>query len=383
MEPSAVGGQLLALSSSLARPSALADHPPIGQIQIPGIPAGISAEGILPVMQLYTAVLEANRILDRVRPRLAQTPPAGPQDPLTPLTASPHWPGLFYKREDATITRAYKVRGAVVGMAKHLEADPTRGFLAVSTGNHALGVLHAAALLRPGSVRLVVPTGLTPWKAQRIHDKIQVLKELGVSAQCVAVGDTFDSARAWAMAHQAPDETYLDPYADPWVVAGQGTIGFELAQQLRDALRQAATLGQTLPREITVVAPVGGGGLLAGTATALHLAAAWDPAFRSVALRCVGLRLSEPEAPLGDAIRVAKLAPFNQQVLDTLQVQLVGMDQSVMASGQAQVQADLGLLVEGASAGAVHHALTTPTACPSPARWTVCVLSGANIAPSA
>lgn len=385
MKSSTAGGQAL----DFCRPPRFPEATLSEYIQMPGIPAGMSLEAYLPLMQQYAATLEANRILDRFRPQLSQLQNNNLQAPLTPLVPSNLYQNLYYKREDLTTTRAYKVRGALVGMAKHMELAQARHFVAVSTGNHALGVLKAAELLRPASVRIVVPHNTAENKLVKIDQAIATLKPLGIAAERVTVGGSFDEARAFAMAEPDPSWCYLDPYSDPWVVAGQGTLGFELFQQIGPLLENDA-LKEVPPKEVLVISPVGGGGLLAGTATALKLASAWDSRFRGVHLRFLGLRLSNPQSPLGDAIRVNQVAPRNQQLMNTLKVENLRLQDSQMTQGRLAVKQDLGVWVEGASAGTL-AAVLGPVVQPSvdafatdysvsDHRLVVCLLSGGNVA---
>ncbi len=355
-----------------------------GRIRLPGFPVGLSIQSYLPLVHRYTQILEASRILDRHRdhlrllarfnPALANT--GEPQAPLTALSPSTLLPHLYYKREDQTATRAYKLRGALVGMAKTLESQQLKRFLTVSTGNHALGVLKAAELLLPQAVRLVVPGNTALLKLEKLRKAIDGLNANGVQADLLSKGDTFDQARTWAMANQEADDAYLDPYSDPWVVAGQGTLGLELLAQIGDLLSQHPY------EEVVIIAPIGGGGLLTGTATALRLASAWEPAFRNVNLRFVGLRLEDLQAPLGDAIRVAQIAPDNLQALNALTVSIHTMSQEDMAQGVRFVQNDLGQTVEGASGGTLYPALKWPDHSPNPRRLVVSVLSGGNVNPA-
>jgi len=351
-----------------------------GRIRLPGFPAGLSVQAYLPLVHLYAKVLEASRILDRYRDFLRllndedRKPYRSdqPQAPLTALTPSTLLPHLYYKREDQTATRAYKVRGAVVGMAKLMESRSVKKFLTVSTGNHALGVLKAAELLLPESVRLVVPSNTAPVKLEKLKKAIHGLNAQGVQADLLFRGQTFDEARAWALDNQAENEAYLDPYSDPWVVAGQGTLGLELLGQIQSLLQQ----GQY--EEVVLISPIGGGGLLTGTATALKMASAWESAFRNVELRFLGLRLDDLNAPLGDAIRVAQMADFNQSTLDALNVPVQTMTDAQMAKGVEFVQCDLRQQVEGASGGTVHPALSDDAYKPSAKRLVISLLSGAN-----
>lgn len=350
-----------------------------GRIRLPGFPAGLSIESYLPLVHQYAKILEASRILDRYRNHLRLADDVletsfsnQPQSPLTDLTASSMLSHLYYKREDQTATRAYKVRGAVVGMAKFMESQNVKQFLTVSTGNHALGVLKAAELLLPESLRLVVPCTTASVKLEKLQKTIVGLNSKGVQADLLFRGKTFDEARAWALANQQENEAYLDPYSDPWVVAGQGTLGLELLEQLGDLLQRGNY------EEVVVLSPIGGGGLLTGTATALKMASAWEPAFRNVSVRFVGLRLDDLNAPLGDAIRVAEMAPSNAVALQSLGVTVQFMTQDQMAQGVDFVRHDLGHAVEGASGGTLHPVLSDESCQPNERRLVVSLLSGGN-----
>ncbi|MBY0404257.1 MAG: pyridoxal-phosphate dependent enzyme, partial [Cyanobacteria bacterium] len=107
------------------------------------------------IQAAFQKIKAASLILERVLKTEA---------PLTPLDPSQMMGNLLYKREDLTLTKAYKLRGAVVGMAYALETLGYQKFLTVSTGNHALGVLKAAELLKPQQIRLVVPLNTSPYK---------------------------------------------------------------------------------------------------------------------------------------------------------------------------------------------------------------------------
>jgi threonine dehydratase len=351
-----------------------------GRIRLPGFSSGLSIESYLPLVHQYTRILEASRILDRYRTQLRwmESLEDNPgQAPLTPLTPSRIKLHLHYKREDQTATRAYKVRGAVVGMAKMMESQNVRRFITVSTGNHALGVLKATELLKPESVRIVVPHNTALQKLEKLETTLAILHQKNVKADLLKVGQTFDEARAWAMSQESAEEAYLDPYNDPWVVAGQGTLGLELVIQIGQLLREAERDGHPY-EEVVLISPVGGGGLLTGTATGLKMASSWETAFRNVNLRFLGLRLETLDSQLGDAIRVAQVADFNRDSLEALRVPLLSMSDADMAAGVAFVQQDINQKVEGASGGAVYPALSNPAYYPTEKRLVVSLLSGAN-----
>jgi threonine dehydratase len=342
------------------------------RITLPGISPGLSIPVYRQLVSLYDGILEADARLQSYRDELsleADCPQA-----ITPLTPSNRHPFLLYKREDRTAVMAYKLRGALNAMAKAMETGGYFRFLAVSTGNHALGVLKSAEVLRPDSVRIVVPKNTIKTKLDKLMAKSRALSSQGLQAEIIQAGDTFDEAKQWAMA-QNQAEYYLDPYADPWVVAGQGTIGLEILRQLTPTFE-----AHGLPQELVLISPVGGGGLLGGTATALAMATAWDPRFRSVQLRVAGLRLRHLNSELGDAIRVKQPGDINRLLFRALDVTLQTMDDAEMARGMAYVRDDIGVRIEGASGGSLVPVLQQPERfAPTDQRCVVCLLSGGNV----
>jgi threonine dehydratase len=151
---------------------------------------------------------------------------------------------LHLKREDMQAVFSFKLRGAYNKMAHLDPAVRARGVIAASAGNHAQGVALAAQKLACPAV-IVMPV-TTP----RI--KIDAVQRLG--AQVVLHGDAYDEAQAHAEQMAAQQHlTFVHPYDDPEVIAGQGTIGMEI-------LRQCSPLPQA------IFVPVGGGGLIAGIA---------------------------------------------------------------------------------------------------------------------
>ncbi len=152
---------------------------------------------------------------------------------------------LYLKREDEQPVFSFKLRGAYNKMAHLSAAELSRGVIAASAGNHAQGV--ALAAQRLGCEATIVMPVTTP------QIKIAAVKARGASV--VLFGDSFSDAYAHALALQKKTRaTFVHPYDDPDVIAGQGTIGMEI-------LRQA-----TEPLDAIFVA-IGGGGLIAGIAS--------------------------------------------------------------------------------------------------------------------
>ncbi|RKS69018.1 threonine dehydratase [Actinomadura pelletieri DSM 43383] len=156
----------------------------------------------------------------------------------TPLVSSGLADGAALKLETFQPTGAFKVRGALAALAALPDGVPA---VTASAGNHGLGMGYAAA--RVGAdVTVVVSTRASRVKVERIA---------AYPVRLVQHGTTYDEAEAHATALTARSSgRYVSAYNDPAVIAGQGTIGRELDEQADGPL--------------TVVAPVGGGGLLAG-----------------------------------------------------------------------------------------------------------------------
>ena len=147
------------------------------------------------------------------------------------------------KREDRQPIHSFKIRGAYTRMRALTDQERADGVITASAGNHAQGVALSASLLGVHAI-VVMPATTAPIKVEAVR---------GHGAEVVLVGDTFDTAQAEALRLAKERRlTYIAPFDDPLVIAGQGTIGLELIQQ--DA---------HLDR---VFVPVGGGGLAAGVA---------------------------------------------------------------------------------------------------------------------
>lgn len=151
---------------------------------------------------------------------------------------------VWLKREDEQPVFSFKIRGAYNKMAGLPRATLKKGVIASSAGNHAQGVALAARTL--GCKATIVMPKTTP------EIKVRSVKAFG--GKVVLRGDNYDDAQEHA--HQLEKEkglTFIHPYDDPDVIAGQGTIGFEILKQMTGDLD-------------AVFVPVGGGGLIAGIA---------------------------------------------------------------------------------------------------------------------
>ena len=157
---------------------------------------------------------------------------------------------VAFKLENLQRTGAFKLRGAYNKIASLSDNQRARGLIAASSGNHAQGVAYAARCFGlDDRTRIYMPDS-TP------QTKIDSTRRYG-DVEVVFVDGTYDdAARA---AHTEADQTgatYIEPYNDPDIIAGQGTIGLEIMQ---DA-----------PETDVILVPVGGGGLVSGIALGAH-----------------------------------------------------------------------------------------------------------------
>ena len=149
---------------------------------------------------------------------------------------------MYLKSENLQFTASFKERGACNKLAQL--PPETRGVVAMSAGNHAQGVAYHAQRL--GLRAIIVMPRFTPG--------VKVERTRGFGAEVVLHGDTLDEARTHALALDEQENlTFVHPYDDEQMMAGQGTIALEMLQDVPDL--------------DTLIVAVGGGGLIAGMAT--------------------------------------------------------------------------------------------------------------------
>ncbi len=148
---------------------------------------------------------------------------------------------VYLKREDLQPVHSFKIRGAYNKITQLSDAEKARGVIAASAGNHGQGVALAAKKL--GLSAVVVMPRTTP------SIKVEAVKSYG--AEVELAGDNYSEAADYCeMLIKKSERTFIHPYNDPLVIAGQGTVGQEVLEQL--------------PSVTHVFVPVGGGGLIAG-----------------------------------------------------------------------------------------------------------------------
>lgn len=152
---------------------------------------------------------------------------------------------LFLKPENLQLTGSYKIRGAYNKISRLTDAEKQQGIIACSAGNHAQGVAYSAQKLGIHAV-ICMPESAPQVKVEATHK---------MGAEIVLVPGTFDDAYQRSLELQKEcGYTFIHPFDDETIIAGQGTIGLEIMEELPDA--------------DVIICPVGGGGLISGIAIA-------------------------------------------------------------------------------------------------------------------
>ncbi|HPI41183.1 MAG TPA: threonine ammonia-lyase [Pseudobdellovibrionaceae bacterium] len=152
----------------------------------------------------------------------------------------------YFKFENQQRTGSFKIRGAYNKIVNLTEEEKSKGVIACSAGNHAQGVALSAKLLNVQSTVVMPETAPL--------NKLMATQSYG--AQVVRKGETFDEALTYARElEKEKNFTFVHPFEDPLIVAGQGTLGLEILEQLPDIDH--------------LVVPIGGGGLISGIALAI------------------------------------------------------------------------------------------------------------------
>lgn len=291
----------------------------------------------------------------RIAGRVRHTPMLEVGPTRTPVIADSR---LVLKLECLQPTGSFKVRGAVNTLLSLPKDQVARGLITASGGNHGLAVAYAA---RIGGTRAVV---YLPTSAPK--DKADKLRAWG--AEVVIEGAVFDEAAVAATARaEAEGMTFVHPFAPPSVIAGQGTIALEIVEQV--------------PEVDTVLVAIGGGGLIAGIATALK---ALRPEIRVIGIEPEGAPTHHASRAAGtlvtlDAITTAAgtLAPRRTEALNFALVSdhvddLVLVSDDAMRDAARWLWFECGLAAE--LSGAAGVAALMAGAVTVPAGSTVCTL---------
>jgi threonine dehydratase len=270
---------------------------------------------------------------------------------------------VYLKPENLQRTGSFKLRGAYNKIRTLSAAERERGVIASSAGNHAQGVALAA---REAGIpaTIVMPLSAPLTKVQRTR---------GYGAHVVLAGEFYEEAYARALEIQAEEDlVFVHPFDDPHVIAGQGTIGLEIVEEMNDV--------------DTVLVPIGGGGLVSGIATAVK---ALRPSARIVGVEAAGapaalralevgklLALDRAET-IADGIRVRKIGELAYEIVRSLVDEVVLVDDEEISLAMVELMEASKLVVEGA--GAVTVAALLNSRVERLGRRVVAVLGGGNV----
>jgi threonine dehydratase len=203
-----------------------------------------------------------------------------PVEPCRPLTAKLGGP-VWLKCENLQRAGSYKVRGAYTRIVRLSAEERARGVVAASAGNHAQGVAVAAAACGT-SATVFMPVGAP-------LPKVAATKGYGASVQLT--GATVDEALVAAQEFaERTGAVFIHPFDHPDVIAGQGTVGLEILEQVPDVR--------------TIITGVGGGGLISGVAVAVK---ALRPDVRVIGVQAVGAAAYPPSLRQGHPVRLKQL----------------------------------------------------------------------------
>jgi len=309
-------------------------------------PGGVSSDDVAAARKLLRDVISDTPLLhSRV---------------LSEIVAGP----VYLKAENLQRTGSFKVRGAYNRIARLTDGERARGVVAASAGNHAQGVAFAAGLLGC-TATVVMPQGAPLPKLQATR---------GYGAQVILHGHNVEDALREALAFaERTGAVFIHPFDHQDIVAGQGTLGFEIIEQC--------------PQVRTILIPVGGGGLAAGVTVAVN---SLDPEVKIVGVQaaavpgmvasmaeghpvqCVG------EPTMADGIAVQRPGDIPFSILAWAADRIVTVSEAALARGLLLCLERAKQVVEPAGAAGVAALLAEPGAFEPPI---VVVLSGGNIDP--
>ncbi len=272
---------------------------------------------------------------------------------------------IYLKLENLQMTGSFKERGALNRIAMLTPEQASRGVIAASAGNHAQGVAYHAT--KRGIRALIVMPLATPL--------VKVTATRGFGAEVLLHGANYDEACEEATRLAAEQNlTFIHPFDDPAVMAGQGTIGLELLEQI--------------PELEAVVVPIGGGGLIGGIACAIKQS---KPSVRIIGVQTARLPSMQiaieqgqpvtidPSTTIADGIAVRRAGDVNFPVVQQYVDEIVTVDEDEIASSILVLLEREKTLAEGAGATALAALLqkkTSLSARPLPAHTAVLVCGG-------
>jgi len=205
-------------------------------------------------MIALSEIVHANRVISKI---VEKTPFS-----YAPLLSDKKDAQIYLKKENLQLTGAYKIRGAYNKIASLNDEEKKRGVIAASAGNHAQGVAYSAKSFNiPSTIIMPEATPLL---------KVTSTKSLG--ANVILHGDNYDEAYEYALKYAKEHNlTFIHPFNDDKIIAGQGTIALEMIDEVNDL--------------DMIIIPIGGGGLISGIGSAIKQL---DPNIRVIGVVAAG-----------------------------------------------------------------------------------------------
>lgn len=294
-----------------------------------------------------------------IAPHVHRTPVLQ-SETLSRLTGNP----VYLKAELFQKAGSYKVRGPLNVLANMTQAAKSRGLICASAGNHAQGVARAARIHG-------VPAVVVMSHAAKLA-KIRATE--GYGAQVILHGDDWDDAYRHSLdIMNERSLTYVHPFDDPQLIAGQGGVGLELIEEAPDLH--------------TVVVPIGGGGLISGCAMAIK---AVNPRVRIIGVEAAGspgmarsvaaghVVTLDSVGPMIDGLVVRRVGEYTLEVCRRYVDDIVLVDERKIFDAVIWIMERLKVVAEGAAASTVAALLGGHVSAPAGAKIG-CVLSGGNL----
>jgi len=300
-------------------------------------------------------IQEAKKRLDGV---VQNTPLA-----YSPILSKQFEANIYLKKENLQLTGSFKIRGAFNKISTLNEMEKATGVVAASAGNHAQGVAYSASYYNINAT-IIMPEA-TPLT------KVSGVKSYG--AEVILYGANYDEAYSYAMKYAKDnDSTFIHPFADDTVIAGQGTVALEILEQLDNI--------------DMILVPIGGGGLISGISTAIR---ALNPTIKIIGVVASGanaMKISYNKKEPIDSISVKTIADgiavrdVTPKMLDyTLDLvdEIIEVEDKEIASAILFLLEKQKIVVEGA--GAVGLATILHNKIDVKGKTVVLPLSGGNI----
>ena len=276
---------------------------------------------------------------------------------------------IYLKRENMQKVRSFKIRGAYYAISQLSDEEKKRGVVCASAGNHAQGVAYTCNEMKiPATIFMPVTT------PQQKIGQVQFFGGSFVNIQLV--GDTFDaSAQAAQDFTKAEGMTFIDPFDDDNVQAGQGTVAYEIYEQAQE---EGVSFDQ-------IFVPVGGGGLISGVSAYIKDV---SPEIEVIGVEASGARSMRAAFDKGypvklenidkfaDGIAVQKVGQRTYEVARKYVDKLIGVDEGLISETLIDMYSKQGIIAE--PAGAASIAALEVMKDDIKGKTVVCIISGGN-----